>query len=123
MLTAQEAAIVEVLCDQIIPADDAPGASQAGVLYYIDRQLAGPLARFAPRYHAGLTDFADLAKLPVAGQTAFLRDLKGEPAAFFQLVIDHTMQGFYGSPAHGGNRDEASWKMLDIVGMMGGHQH
>jgi len=123
VLSAAEAAIVEALCDQIIPADDAPGARQAGVLYYIDRQLAGSLARFAPRYHAGLPAFGELPKLPFAGQTAFLGALKGEPAAFFQLVIDHTMQGFYGSPAHGGNRDEASWKMLDIVEMMGGHQH
>jgi len=123
VLSAAEAAIVESLCDQIVPADDAPGARQAGVLYYIDRQLAGPLARFAPRYHASLPEFADLLKLPFAGQTAFLRALKGEPAAFFQLVIDHTMQGYYGSPSHGGNRDEASWKMLDIQDMMGGHKH
>ena len=123
VLSAAEAAIVETLCDQIIPADDAPGARQAGVLYYIDRQLAGPLARFAPRYHAGLPAFAGLAKLSFDEQTAFLRSLKGEPAAFFQLIIDHTMQGFYGSPDHGGNRDEASWKMLAIQDVMGGHKH
>jgi hypothetical protein len=35
------------------PADDAPGAKQAGVLYYIDQQLAGPLHRFGPAYHEG----------------------------------------------------------------------
>jgi gluconate 2-dehydrogenase gamma chain len=39
------------------------------------------------------------------------------------MVVDHTMQGFYGSPAHGGNRDEASWKMLGVTGVMEGHQH
>src|SRR5205807_5986419 len=105
---------------QIVPADDAPGAKQAGVLYYIDRQLAGPLKRFAARYHTNLPAFRDLPDLPFAAQTAFLSNLKGEPASFFQLVIDHTMQGFYGSPEHGGNRDEASWKMLGIQGMIGG---
>ena len=123
VLSAAEARIVEALCDQIVPADDAPGAKAAGVLYYIDRQLAGPLQRFAPRYHAALPAFHTLPDLPFAEQTAFLNALKGEPAAFFQLVVDHTMQGFYGSPAHGGNRDEASWKMLGIVDLMGGHQH
>src|SRR3982751_3448935 len=92
VLSVQEAAIVEMLCDQIVPADDAPGARAAGVLYYIDRQLAGPLARFAPRYHAGLPAFTELSKLPFSEQTAFLRGLTGEPAAFFQLVVDHTMQ-------------------------------
>src|SRR3954454_21299547 len=89
VLSAQEGAIVEALCDQIVPADDAPGARQAGVLYYIDRQLAGPLARYAPRYHSGLPAFLDLPNLPFEEQTAFLRGLKGESAAFFQLVVDH----------------------------------
>jgi gluconate 2-dehydrogenase gamma chain len=121
--SAEEARIVEALCDQIIPADDAPGAKAAGVLYYIDRQLAGPLKRFAPRYHAGPPAFAALPDLLFDRQTAFLRDLHGDTASLFNLVIDHTMQGFYGSPSHGGNRDEASWKMLGIVDMMGGHSH
>ena len=31
---------------------------------------------------------------------------------FFALLVDHTMQSFYGDPRHGGNRDGASWKML-----------
>ena len=45
-------------------------------------------------------------------------------AAFFQMVVDHTMQGFYGSPKHGGNRGEASWKMLGIEAVMReGHAH
>ena len=121
--SAMEARIVEALCDQIIPADDAPGAKDVGVLYYIDRQLAGPLKRFAPRYHAGLPAFASLTELPFDRQTTFLHNLQGDSAAFFNLVVDHTMQGFYGSPSHGGNRDEASWKMLGIVDMMGGHSH
>ena len=33
---------------------------------------------------------------------------------FFRLVRDHTMQGFYGSPRHGGNRDYVSYKMLGL---------
>jgi Gluconate 2-dehydrogenase subunit 3 len=40
----EEARPVEALCDQVIP-EDTPGAKQAGVLYCIDRQLAGPLRR------------------------------------------------------------------------------
>jgi gluconate 2-dehydrogenase gamma chain len=123
VFSAAEARILEALCDQIVPADDAPGAKAAGVLYYIDRQLAGPLKRFAPRYHAGLPAFATVPDLPFADQTAFLRKLAGDSAVFFNLVVDHTMQGFYGSPTHGGNLDETSWKMLNIVPMMGGHSH
>jgi hypothetical protein len=39
------------------------------------------------------------------------------------MVLEHTMQGFYGSPEHGGNLNDASWKMLDIEHVMGGHSH
>jgi gluconate 2-dehydrogenase gamma chain len=35
-------------------------------------------------------------------------------AEFFGYLVDHTMQGFYGDPRHGGNRDGVSWKMLRL---------
>ncbi len=135
VLSAEEARVVEALCDQIIPADDAAGAKQAGVLYYIDRQLSGPLERFTAVYKTGIPAFQDacrqqtgsaFADLAFAKQTAFLRYAETERkdlAPFVEAVIDHTMQGFYGSPEHGGNRDEASWKMLEITDVMGGHRH
>jgi gluconate 2-dehydrogenase gamma chain len=39
-----------------------------------------------------------------------------QPAAngFFSMIVQHTMQGFYGSPRHGGNKDYASYKMLGL---------
>ena len=37
-----------------------------------------------------------------------------ESRAFFDLAVTHAMQGFYGSPRHGGNRDFASWRMLGV---------
>jgi len=50
LLTDEEAKLIEALTNQIIPSDDAPGAVEAGVVYYIDKQLAGPLQRFEPIY-------------------------------------------------------------------------
>ena len=38
----------------------------------------------------------------------------GNPSDFFNLVHSHTMQGFYGSPIHGGNKDYMSFEMLRI---------
>ena len=35
-------------------------------------------------------------------------------SVFFDLVRDHAMQGFYGSPRHGGNRDYVSYRMLKL---------
>ena len=37
--TAAEAKTVNAICEQIIPADNYPGASQAGVVNFIDLQL------------------------------------------------------------------------------------
>jgi gluconate 2-dehydrogenase gamma chain len=129
-----EAKLVDALADQVVPADDAPSARQAGVIHYIDTQLDGPLRRFAPAYRQGLVEF-EAACRERAGSSfldlgfdkgkEFLRtiergDVSPSLATFFAMVIDHTMQGFYGSPKHGGNRDGASWKMLDIEEVMSG---
>ena len=37
-----------------------------------------------------------------------------EQRSFFRMLLDHTMQAFYGSPRHGGNCDYVSYKMLKI---------
>ena len=36
------------------------------------------------------------------------------PQLFFDLLLTHTRQGFYGDPRHGGNRDLVSWKMVGL---------
>ncbi len=136
LFTNEEAKLIEALTNQIVPADDAPGAVEAGVVYYIDKQLQGPFRRFAPVYQKSIPLFRSACRertgqefttLSFAAQTACLRQIEREPqsaaASFFRLVVDHTMQGFYGSPQYGGNRDEASWKMLAIADVMEGHQH
>ena len=128
VFTANEAALITALTDHIIPADDVPGALAAGVIFYIDKQLAGPLRRYHAAYQTGLAGFEASCRqqtkkafleLDRKTQSAFLQTV--ESSAFFNMVVDHTMQGFYGSPEHGGNRGEASWKMLGIEAVMQGH--
>jgi gluconate 2-dehydrogenase gamma chain len=133
--TDEEAKLIEALTNQIIPADDAPGAVESGVVYYIDKQLAGPLQRFEPVYRKSIPLFRsacmeqtgqEFTALSFAAQTAWLREIERGPSAlasFFGLVTDHTMQGFYGSPLYGGNRAGASWKMLAVEDVMEGHKH
>lgn len=133
-LTAEEAHLVDLVCEQIIPADKDPGAHEAGVVYFIDKQLRGPYKRFLGKYRKGLkflqqTSLALFQKpfeaLPWLDQTRLLQSLESgkvpkdiwtEPGAkeFFNLLRDHTMQGFYGSPKHGGNRNYASYKMMGL---------
>jgi len=133
-LSDAEAALLADICDQIIPRDDAPGAAETGAVAYIDRQLCGVLARHRQAYRRGLDSFArtclevfkaPFGKLSVEDRIRALRLVEhgGAPKAlwdgpsqntFFGLVRDHTMQGFYGSPRHGGNRDYASYRMLGL---------
>src|ERR1039458_4949274 len=53
-LNDPQARTLAAICDQIIPADDFPSASQAGVLTYIDRQLARHYRRHRNAYRDGL---------------------------------------------------------------------
>jgi gluconate 2-dehydrogenase gamma chain len=134
--TEDEAALLNQLANQIIPEDDAPGAFVAGVCFYIDKQLTGPLRRYAPTYRKSVPLFRaecvkrtgrEFGALAFDEQTAFLKQIerdKSSPlSSFFSLVVEHAMQAFYGSPIHGGNRDGVSWKMLKIEDVMGGHAH
>jgi gluconate 2-dehydrogenase gamma chain len=126
VFTREDALWIEAIQSHIIPTDDAPGAREAGCLAYLDLQLTQALQRFLPAYRSGLRDFQaahpDFLTLSPAAQLSLLNQWNGKP--FFEMLIDHTMQGFYGSPAHGGNRGQASWKMLGIEAYMGeGHYH
>ncbi len=134
--TPAEAKLVASISDCVIPAGDGPGATEAGVIYYIDRQLSGPLQRFHEAYRTGIPRFESacharhgrsFSDLDAESRTSFLQTIESSDDAelrgFFAMVVDHTMQGFYGAPSHGGNRDEVSWKMLGIADVMEGHKH
>ena len=154
---AAQARTLEVICEQIIPADDQPGAKGAGVLYFIDKALSTWAPEHRWDYLAGLEgvdessramfggDFAGLkwdqqtkvleamekGSAPgkiwqtfhvwrSAGQGRFFGAAQGEGGnsgqQFFNLLIRHTMQGYYADSKYGGNRDGASWKMIGYVG-------
>jgi len=52
--TTAEARVVAAACERIFPSDESgPGATEAGVVIYIDRQLAGPYGRDKYRYTKG----------------------------------------------------------------------
>src|SRR5688572_9006084 len=53
-LTNAEADTLAAVCDVIIPADQDPGASQAGVVQFIDRQLDGFHKKLRKIYRAGI---------------------------------------------------------------------
>ena len=120
-LSFEEAGTLQALSGWIIPEDATPGARQAGVVNYIDRQLARKFREHREIYRSGLAAAdrlagGDYAVVPPERQLAILRQMEKAPDTrrFVDLVVTHCMQGFYGDPRHGGNRDFASWRMLGI---------
>ena len=121
--TAAEAQTVEAICEQLIPADRDAGARQTGAGNYIDIQLTRHFKRYQKTYRQGLAtvDRASRAKfgkpfavLAAEQQTDALIEVEENSRAFFDLILTHTRQGFYGDPRHGGNRNMASWKMVGL---------
>lgn len=132
--TPEQAATIEAVTEQIIPAEEDPGAKWAGVVHYIDLGLAGELKEYRPTYKAGLERLAALARenssqpfaqLEFATQTEILEKLEADGVRegvapggrnFFQLVRRHTLEGFFGDPKYGGNRESIGWKVLKFEG-------
>ena len=121
--TAAEAQTVEAICEQIIPADRDAGARQAGVVNYIDIQLTRHFKRYQKTYRQGIaavdaasrTRFGKrFAELAAEQQTEALIEVEENLRTFFDLILTHTRQGFYGDPRHGGNRNMVSWKMVGL---------
>ena len=132
IFTASQAAMVGAIAEQLVPKDEYPGGKEAGVVSFIDAKLAGPYGKFyVDRYQSGLALVdkvsqkvagGDFVSLNSAQQQKVLSSLEagidGEPAAreFFGLIREHTLEGYYGDPQHGANRNGESWKMIGFGG-------
>lgn len=183
-----QAAIVQAAAARIIPTDEnGPGATEAGVVYFIDRQIAkegmdyrgnryrqGPFLPSEPtqgdqsaltvrdRFRIGIfaldsyaqqTFDAGFVECTPEQQDQLLADLEnGLPesfggtslqaapldqsgsqlapnigltttatatsgaTAFFTLLRNYTIAGYFSDPVQGGNRDMVGWKMIGFPG-------
>jgi gluconate 2-dehydrogenase gamma chain len=148
--SGEEAAFIEPAVARLIPRDElGPGALEAGVPVFIDRQLGGAWGAGERLYRSGpwgegtpsqgyqlpftpaelfraalrAVDRA-FPKMPPQKQDAYLdalqkekRDLGGVPSnVFFDTLLAVTIEGFFGDPVYGGNRDMAGWKLIGFPG-------
>jgi gluconate 2-dehydrogenase gamma chain len=137
---ATEATAIAAACERIFPSDESgPGAKEAGVIIYIDRQLAGPFGRDRYRYtkapfvesvpehgyqgkanpqeiyRDGLRQLGeDFADLDAAKQDERLRAI--ESTAFFRMLSTHTIEGMFSDPMHGGNVGRIGWQLIGYPG-------
>ena len=132
--SVKEIKLVEAISEQIIPTDNWLGGKDAGVVNFIDLQLIGPYRRFQQDYRKGLTALQNTCEnkfqskfenLSWDKQTDVLKKMeagnlggdvwsKGFNKYFFELLRSHCLQGYYGSPRHGGNKNFVSYKMIGI---------
>ena len=131
-----EAAIAAAIFEQIFPkSDDAAGATEIGVVHYVDLALAGAYTDCVEIYRLGIAalDRAVRAEIGVGfaeatpkRQRAFMTGmerghLKGSPpdsqVAFFDLLLTHCREGLFSDPIYGGNRDKLGWKTLGHPGV------
>ena len=153
-----EAAFVEAAAARLIPSDaTGPGALEAGVPRFIDRQLAGSygagdhfyLQGSFPKgqptqgwqmgapsqvYRAAIpsvdrwasaTYGRAFAALDPATQDEALKALEAgkarldggvEAKAFFTLLLQNVIEGYFADPIYGGNRAMGAWRMIGFPG-------
>ena len=134
-----EALLAAAAASRIFPSDvSGPGAKEAGVVIYIDRQLAGPYGsdryrytqgpfedapaefgyqgKATPReiYREGLKGLTGFDQLNAEEQDATLERI--EASVFFSLLRQHTIEGMFSDPMHGGNADMVGWQLIGYPG-------
>lgn len=130
-----DALVIAALTERIMPdAPGKPGAREAAVANYIDLALAGAYKDQQDFYRSGL------AQLDAYCHTQYKRgfaaltpeqqdDVVGALAAgkadgftwptaqnFFRTVRTHTLEGMFGDPIYGGNRNFAGWQLIGFPG-------
>jgi gluconate 2-dehydrogenase gamma chain len=137
--TEMDALIVAAAASRIFPSDaSGPGAREAVVAVYIDRQLAASYGRDRYRYtqspfedappelgyqgketprqiyREGLKALKGFHLLPPADQDKSLQQI--ESSIFFTLLRQNTIEGMFCDPIHGGNAGMVGWQLVGFPG-------
>jgi gluconate 2-dehydrogenase gamma chain len=132
-LSEPQLRLLAAIVDRIIPKDDlSPSASECGVTEYINRSLGDYLAGEKPAFVEGLemtdafahrtqgTAFAELAgekqDLVLTAMDNGSADGFANARAFFNRVRRLTLEGMFGDPYYGGNRNFAGWDLIRYPG-------
>lgn len=132
-LNAGQMKTLEAFIDRLIPKDElGPSGVEAGAQIYIDRVLAGPNAGEKQTFVDGLTAMDEFAKRT---QSAAMADLSAEKRdavltamdngqaegwpnarAWFNRTRRLTLEGMFGDPYYGGNKNFAGWDLIRYPG-------
>jgi gluconate 2-dehydrogenase gamma chain len=132
-LSAAQLRTLEAFVDRLIPKDElGPSATESGVAVYINRSLGDYLAPEKAAFIAGLeatdafarrTEDRAFAELSPEKQDAVLTAMDNGTAAgfadarvFFGRVRRLALEGMFGDPSYGGNRNFAGWDLIRYPG-------
>ena len=122
------------ICEQFVPTVEYIGAKEAGVVNFIDKLLYQRFPELEQDYKSGIqalekysmeTFRKTFVDLSWEEQYAVLQKMERNELPeiywkdipqrkFFDMVLRNTMQGFYGPPRHGGNKDYVSYHMMRL---------
>jgi gluconate 2-dehydrogenase gamma chain len=125
--------LLAAIVDRIIPKDDlGPSASECDVPVYINRALADYLAGEKPAFIEGLESTDALARrthnvafidLTAEQRDAVLASMDNGTAegfanarGFFNRARRLAMEGMFGDPYYGGNKNFAGWELIRYPG-------
>jgi gluconate 2-dehydrogenase gamma chain len=138
VLTPEQAKEVEAIAARIIPTDELPGATEAGVVYFVDYALKTFSSDSRPAYETGLVHVNEVTSTTFPGVASFsaatveqqdkILEILFQPNGsekrlgrrrqgplsddFMQTIRFHVVAGFLVAPEGGGNRDYAGWKVI-----------
>jgi gluconate 2-dehydrogenase gamma chain len=130
-----DAATIAAFTERLMPgAPEKPGASDTGVLNYIDLALSGAYADLQDFYRRGLAQLdaycrkahsGPFQRLSAAQQDEVIAALEEGKATgftwptaqeFFSTLRTHTMEGMFADPLYGGNKDFGGWRLVGFPG-------
>ncbi|WP_127534355.1 GMC family oxidoreductase [Paenibacillus kobensis] len=121
--------LLKAISDRVIPKDEWPSATDAGVLAYLERHAVQDAAAWADVIEPGLRalnaeafvrhgqSFPELSaeeqdRLLHDAEIDSLRDWSVSPKHFFNTLLNLVAEGYYGNPEAGGNNGGKSWEMI-----------
>lgn len=120
VLTDEEVQEFQAIAARIIPTDETPGATEAGVIYFIDNVLADDKEKEHETLRLGLRELQVAAELSF--NASYFHELEpeqqdylltaSEDTPFFGTIRFLTIAGMFSLPEYGGNRDKVGYELI-----------
>ena len=129
-LTTRQARLIDAIAGRIFPTTATPGAVEAGTVFYLDRMFAEAYPELLPFYQRGLRALTKHAKRQCGGsflelsedqQDAGRVDDFAKAGEFFATARNHILEGVFGEPKYGGNREMIGWRLVGFPGQQYGY--